>query len=521
MISRWSNPFLGQIEATLPRLLGSLSQNLISTSYGLMDRDYWSWKTSDFANASPQSVVAGISQLWKEQLWPYPSQQSRMAEIINALVHGVGSVTRSDGSLEEAAPREGSWCVTALIGFDLMAAHEYVHGLLPQRDRERILDVAEPLASYVMRSREDHAYIANHVATAAAFLDRWSSVTGSRRALSKSEVLLNGLSQSQDSEGWFPEYGGADPGYQTLTMYFLADCFSRKSNQNLTEMIERSLRFLSYFVHPDGSFGGTYGSRNTRFYYPSGIAELTTDFPTAEAIHRRMMTSVANKTVVGLDCMDMGNIGSMFNSYCRAATHVAKSSGEHRSEELPCRASSQNRIELPDAGIIIDSGPSHYTIVSTGKGGVVYHFQNEKLVRRSDGVATCLVDGTWATTQYLEPVGNLVKVGSNEVSIVKRLAVCNHRMPNVSNFLILRILSVTFFRSDRVRRWVKTRIIRSLNTPKISSTLTNVRKIRFGFNLMIDDRLTGCSEVQSILSERPFSPLHMASQGYWQIQDEI
>jgi len=274
-------------------------------------------------------------------------------------------------------------------------------------------------------------------------------------------------------------------------------------------------------VHPDGSFGGTYGSRNTRFYYPSGIAELTTDFPTAEAIHRRMVTSVTYKTVVGLDCMDMGNIGPMFNSYCRAATHEAKFPDARQSEELPYETCSLNRVELPAAGIIIDSGPSYYTIVSTGKGGVVYHFQNEKLVRQSDGIAARLVDGTWATTQYLEPVGNTFKSASNEVSIVKKLGVPKHRMPNVWNFIVLRILSETLFRSDRVRRWVKTRIIRSLNAMEISRTLSNVRNIKFGFNLTVDDKLTESSEIQSLLRNRQFSPLHMASQGYWQIQDEM
>ena len=38
------------------------------------------------------------------------------------------------------------------------------------------------------------------------------------------------------------------------------------------------------------------------------------------------------------------------------------------------------------SGLLIDHGQNHHTIVSTNKGGVVYHYLNNKLVVRNDGL---------------------------------------------------------------------------------------------------------------------------------------
>ena len=42
-----------------------------------------------------------------------------------------------------------------------------------------------------------------------------------------------------------------------------------KKKVNLHKMIE----FLSYFIHPNGSVGGEYGSRSTTFFVPYGFAQ--------------------------------------------------------------------------------------------------------------------------------------------------------------------------------------------------------------------------------------------------------
>ena len=65
------------------------------------------------------------------------------------------------------------------------------------------------------------------------------------------------LESAQTSEGWFPEYGRAVPGYTSVSIDFLAKYWRRTRDKRSLSMIERSLTFLAHFVHPDGTVGGT------------------------------------------------------------------------------------------------------------------------------------------------------------------------------------------------------------------------------------------------------------------------
>ena len=52
----------------------------------------------------------------------------------------------------------------------------------------------------------------------------------------------------------------------------------------LHQSLARSLEFLQHFIHPDGTLGGEYSSRNTTFYYPAGLEMLAGTIPAARAI---------------------------------------------------------------------------------------------------------------------------------------------------------------------------------------------------------------------------------------------
>ena len=80
------------------------------------------------------------------------------------------------------------------------------------------------------------------------------------------------------------EYDGFDPGYQTLCTYYLAEADRTNPDLGLIEPLRRSIEFLCNFANPDGSFGGTYGCRNTRFYYPGGIEALAQTIPEAASL---------------------------------------------------------------------------------------------------------------------------------------------------------------------------------------------------------------------------------------------
>ena len=109
-----SNPYLKEIRANLPRLLSLFDNDRTSFSYGIGDRYHWAWGLIDFGNGTFQGAAHGLARLWSAGLWPYPTTRSLFLERIDSIIQAASKLTRWDGSLEEAFPYEGSYCVTAL-----------------------------------------------------------------------------------------------------------------------------------------------------------------------------------------------------------------------------------------------------------------------------------------------------------------------------------------------------------------------------------------------------------------------
>ena len=172
------------------------------------------------------------------------------------------------------------------------------------------------------------------------------------------------------------------------------------AKSKFTPALRKSIKFLWHFAQPDGSFGGLYGSRCTRFYFPSGILALANEIPEARALAAFMSNSVMNKTVVTLSSIDEPNLVPMFNSYCWAAT-LQKTQKKFKKplQLIPSMSGQRFSKQLRDSGIIIDSGPKHYTIVSSSKGGIVYHFRDNKSPVINQGLVFRNELGEYASSQ--------------------------------------------------------------------------------------------------------------------------
>ena len=505
-----------QIEQVLPQILALFDADLTSTTYGQGDRYHWAWGLIDFPNGTFQGAAHGLARLWVCGLWPYSTNRSLFLQRIDAIFSATSEMTRKDGSLEEAFPNEGSFCVTALVAYDLLCTLDLLYDINEEEVSLRWQSVIRPLINYLKENNETHALISNHLATAVAALSRWHDLTGDQHARARAKSILKDILKSQSNEGWFEEYGGADPGYQSLCTYYLADVHKRHPEWKLLGPLRKSIQFLWLFAHPDGSFGGMYGSRCTRFYYPAGIEALTEEIPEAEALAAFMRNSITRKSVVTLITMDAPNFAPMFNAYCWAATLTNKSKS---TLTLPSLETKSWRKDFRHAGLLVDRGKNHYTIVSTAKGGVIVHFVGEKLQLMNSGVVIKNPTNKLGSSQY---AGNHeVRYGSdNKLSVTTKIAAMPKTSPTTFQFLFLRLLSITLFRFAVVREWFKQRLVKFLMTSQKIWPLTNVRTICLGEDLQFEDEIDmpdGYSKVENVQN---FVPIHMASQGYWQIQDE-
>lgn len=509
-----------QISQALPRLLALFDRDRTSKSFGVGDRYFWAWGLIDFSNGSFQGAANGMARLWSCGMWPYPAESDAFIARLDSIFKGARFAMRRDGSCEEAFPYEGSYCVTALVAFDLLAAIDTMETAgLPESTIEDWMLTVAPMVEYLKKHDESHALISNHLATAVAALNRWHKRTGDQEAETKARLLLDRILEHQSEEGWFEEYGGADPGYETLCLHYLADVHQLRPDWGLLEPLARSVRFLWHFAHPDGSFGGLYGSRCTRFYYPSGVLAMAEDIPEARALAHYMARSIADNKVVSLSSMDEPNLIPIFNSYCWAAEIASVNSLTAGALQLPCMQTEKMRIRFPEAGLLIDRGPRHYTVISTLKGGAVSHFSADSKAVHNAGIVVRNRNGVLGSTLVAD-ASNAVDIENNELTVHSTVRSMVKRLPNVFYFLGLRSLSVTLLRSTRIREWVKRLLARWLITGGKRWPATNRRTITFGRDLTILDDPSlpeGYLEVENV---KVFVPIHMASQGYWQVQDE-
>ena len=95
------------------------------------------------------------------------------------------------------------------------------------------------------------------------------------------------------------------------------------------------------------------------------------------------------------------------------------------------------------------------------------------------------------------------------------------QLPKPWQFIVLRILSLTLFKFVFSREIVKKLLVKLLITRQKKWPIKNTRRIYLGENLSIKDELDKNPNYKIIDKIKVFVPIHMASQGYWQIQDEL
>ena len=96
----------------------------------------------------------------------------------------------------------------------------------------------------------------------------------------------------------------------------------------------------------------------------------------------------------------------------------------------------------------------------------------------------------------------------------------NKKKPNPFHFVLLRVFSLTIFRSTILREWFKKYLVNMLITKRKFWSVENKRSIQLGADLKIDDEINKNHGYKILNNASIFVPIHMASQGYWQVQDE-
>lgn len=414
-----------------PRILALLDKNPLSPTAGSFDRKYWHYKIIDFPCGMQQELVLPLAYVWRHRFAgnSYCGHERIEQYIVSALeYHRVACHT--DGSLDDYFPFERAYGATA---YALAALTETA--LLTGLQSSTAVAAMEQSGRFLTAYREAGT-LANHLAIAALAVINLHVLTGSQSWLAASDGLVEELAALQDSEGWFREYEGCDLGYQTVTIEFLARRYAKAPTDRILELLRSNVAFVRKFLHPDGSLGGEYGSRNTYNFYPGGFAILSPVLPEAGDMLAGFLKGIESGSQNYLE--DDGVFGHLLASY---VTVLGQS--EIEVPELPAVpvVPRPELVVFPHAGLFHGRTGRFSVYGATTKGGVCKIFKDDELVWSDTGLAGRLTDGT-PFCQNKPGIGES-EVAQDEITIKGKLQKFRTQRMSLMKMTVLRLASLT------------------------------------------------------------------------------
>jgi hypothetical protein len=515
-VTAWIDALRAQADVAALRALGEQDGGPYSPTAGCFDRRFWAWKLVDFPEATFQRLVLPLALLFRDPRSRLHGRREVLAAVRAGLAYAA-RIQHANGSFDQAFPWEQSWGATAFLLYPLLEAARLVDEALGDHERQTIKRMARRAAAFLCEHDERHGTISNHLAGGALALSVAAARLGDARFQTRADALAERVLAWQSPEGWCLEYDGADPGYQTLCLDYLSDLAERHPSAALDAGLDRALGFLQWFAHPDGTFGGVYGSRRTSLVYLGGLARLAGRHPAAAALCEVLGSAIARGDAAGPATIDAGNLAPMLTSVVHALPRL--NAGLPDAAVLPCRAPDA-RTDFPQAGLHVRGGRRYYAICGASNGGTLTIFAGEprRLTIEDGGWVASLPDGTLATTQATDRHRS-VRVNEDTIEIDAPFVRMPSTLPTPARFLALRALNLTAMKNIAVGNWIKRRLVARLVSRGAAVPLRLVRRIAFeDAGVRVHDRIENPSglHLRWMAGGRPFSGIHMASAGYVQ-----
>jgi hypothetical protein len=418
-----------------------------------------------------------------------------------------------EGAFDQLMPHECSVGTTFYtLGAVLESRRILEDGLTPGL-RARLEQAVDRAGAFLLKNEESYGVIANHIALFAWVFDLLHRDTGRDEfRVARDREIGKVLASLHRQEGWFLEYNGADPGYQTQTLHYLALLCPRVPA--LEAVVRNSFcSFLQYFFHPDGTFGGCYGARSNRIVYPGAIIHLATGgVPEGIAALRWLSDAMAAGALPEPGTMDDENVLRTSGAWLASFYEDRREIGASSPTKLPCHRG-DIRQSFPDAGLEIFGSEQAYVVVGARKGGAYVATDKKSGHSREDaGYVARLARGSASTQVQQQP---LVRRTDTELEIEAQLFHVPAELPTPMLTVLLRLLNVTLLRFRALRDAFKRLLARWMVTGNRPSGMVLHRRITFaGTELQVRDTISstpGRPRVQALWSGGSYSAVTMAA----------
>lgn len=511
-----SNQYLSLAREKIPLTLSLQDRAPLSKTYGCFDRHYWCWKFTDFPGSRFQEGVCSLALLYCNQFeGNYLFKNEKILSWILAGMDYWTEIQYKDGSFDEAYPYEHSLAATSFTSFYLGEAFLLLSDKIPDELRKKLIDAFRRAGDWLYRNDERHGILSNHLAAAAASLYNIYLITNEEKFRDRCDYFLKRIYNHQSEEGWFEEYGGADPGYQTHCTFFLARIWQHTKDRELFNRLERSVEFLSYFIHPDRTVGGEYGSRDTEFYFPAGLEMLAGEIQPAAKIAQFMREAIELQPMAGLSAMDSYNLFPMLNNYIFAGLNMAKPCV---SDGLPFKKEFEKYFK--DSKIYIKSSEYYYSILGVSKGGVLKIFDKKKmeLIYSDCGYWGRSKKEGVVSSQSLD-INRKAILEDNKVKLTTSFSKVTQKVFDPFLFMGFRFITLSLGRFSSWGYLVKRLLVKALVHKKKRTAFSLVREVEYTEQeIKVVDKIINLDKAKLIFLTRgdKFTTIHMGSSKYFQ-----
>lgn len=453
----------------VPRLLGLLNRNPVSHTYGCFDRNYWHYKIVDFSNGRQQEAALTLALLYTidhERNMYY--NQKKIKSWSLAAVNFLTNIQNNDGSFNEYYPHEHAFVTTAFVAF---AASEAL--LLLEEYPPDVVDVLVQAGKFLLTRHE--LEVVNQNLGAAAALQNIYLLTNNemfqKGALAKLDLSL----QQQSPEGWFYEYGGPDIGYLSVAASYLGHYYRKTDHKKALSKLKKAIYFLSHFLHPDGTAGGEYASRNTVYLVPDGIEICAqhSEYGSYASSHIRKWLLKGGVAPFHLDDRYLCN---MLYTYLYAFLLCN-----------PVKKIQPESTFFPESGLLMKKSNDSMFIANLRKGGTCKLFRHGNMVLSDSGAVGRLSDGRIVSSQWLGTSYTKNKDEKEKYTVAGPLVVVpEQEMTPLKTILMRTSLSLGGkFLSHFAKKHLRKRLI----TQKSTVPVLFRREIVFGDTIDITDTI--------------------------------
>jgi hypothetical protein len=508
--------YLKEVLDQTPRLLGLLDRNVSSQTGGCFDRQYWHYNTSDFASARSQEAVLTLALLYKiNKKNNIYYNKKLILDWINAGLEFWAQIQEPNGSFNEWYPKEHSFVATA---FSTYAISEAVLLLGEKiREKETILSSLQKAGDWILNKNEKR--VQNQESGAAIALYNLYLLTGEKKYKKSAKEKIKFIINNQTKEGWFYEYRGADIGYLSLCVDYLSKYYKKTSDTNLLNTLNKAINFLSYFIHPNETFGGEYGSRNTEYMIPHGFEIMSEEIPAAKTISSFIRNALHHRSSISLSSMDDRYLSYISYTYLQA---YLDSNDKISAEESETPFKKNFVKEFTEAGLWIYSDANLYLISNYKKGGAFKaFFKTNNAPLYDSGIVIETIDGKkltscWLTNKISANIiencliveGNLWEISSSVLSPTKNI--------------LLRLFQMALGRNEKISLIVKEKLRDKLITNANICQDEFIRKIiisRDTFEIVDTINISNSNDINRLFIGPKISLIYTPSSRYFQVSE--